>query len=192
MSSKRQQQQQQRITTKKPAPLQAPIIEVDFLDDADQNLETLLSVATQRLEQEQQEALKKRKQVEPRNVEAAKKPKPSNQIDWMSEEDALALTRINAVGMLERNDVLKATDLDQQMPYLFSDVQQVKTQFQERAVRLELAEGMVYLPKRFETVSDEDMEVLLRLKEHLVFVYEGPKEVKSGNPTALVRFAPRS
>lgn len=139
-------------------------------EEADRSLDVLLDEAARMVED---------------GETSSKKPRTGD-------AEELNLKIINSVGMLEQKAILKTADLPKGVPHVYLDVRSVKTQFHERAVVVELGESIVYLPRRCTSWTDKQIATLNDLREELVFVYEGLKDVKAGNPTSLVRFARRT
>lgn len=109
----------------------------------------------------------------------------------MEHQENVTLTLLNNIGQMEAKPVVKLVDLVVGKPYEFLEVKPVKTAFQERAIVVEMEDFVVYLPKRFEQIKSEELQILNAFHSTLYFVCNGSKEVKVGQPTSLVQFVKR-
>lgn len=101
--------------------------------------------------------------------------------------DLSILAAVNKLGACDFSTE-RLGDLELHKPYKVLAIKTLTTCFGRRVVvQLEGLEGFIYLPERFKTLTDEEVEVL-RLTSNLRIVYKGKKTLPNGRSANEIEF----
>lgn len=84
------------------------------------------------------------------------------------------MEKANKLGNLQQKPTLKYKDIKIDQSYQLYDIKTVNTKF-GRNILIELDKGVLFLPKRFQSLTEEDLEKMKSTP--MGFIYRGTNEI---------------
>lgn len=100
-------------------------------------------------------------------------------------------SKFTAIGQNIATEFKKITDLTVNKEYRIKKITTITTRYGTKLV-VSLTEifGYIFLPNRFNQLSDEEKAELMTFDNNSVFIYKGQSKSEAGTPTALIEFKP--
>lgn len=100
-------------------------------------------------------------------------------------------SKFTAIGQNISTEFKKITDLTVNKEYQINKITTIATRYGTKLV-ISLTEifGYIFLPNRFNQLSDEEKTELMTFDDKSVFIYKGQSKPKTGTPTSLIEFKP--
>lgn len=95
------------------------------------------------------------------------------------------MDKANALGNMEQKPVISLKSLEPEKPYQLYDLKYIDSKF-GKCLLAEIDEGVVFLPKRLNSLTEEEIDSMLSSSVGIVF--GGFKNVGKYDNIALVKF----